>query len=202
MLCSQVYDSRRKEWVLQGAIKGRLEVPHKVTVLNNSLYIRSCEPDQLLQFDLTSGTWNFILPMPECFRTHIFSYNQNIYLVAGQGNKDSGVLSIRVFMLDWSENHESPKWREISVLSERDETFVKFRSSIYTWIKGVRKFHAVDRNGLVCLVNTDNKIILLFDVRNRSWVLVPPCPMAPNYPCWYGHATEMGLGVWRPVGAK
>ncbi|KAJ4797470.1 Galactose oxidase/kelch repeat superfamily protein [Rhynchospora pubera] len=192
MLCSQVYDSRRREWVLHGIINCCLELPHKAAVLNNSLYMRSCRPDQLLQFDLTSGTWNYVLPIPECLCTHIFSYDQNVYLVVGQGTRNGSLLSIRVFMLDWMENSESPKWREISVLSEKDGAFVEFRGNNYV----MSYFDAVDRNGLVCLFN-QCKTVLLFDVRNKSWVLVPPHPLPCDYPFWYGHAIEMGLEVLR-----
>ncbi|KAJ3704020.1 hypothetical protein LUZ61_007725 [Rhynchospora tenuis] len=188
----EVYDSRRREWVLHGTIKCRLELPHKAAVLNNSLYMRSCKPDQLLQFDLTSGTWNYVLPMPECLCTHIFSHDQNIYLVVGQGRRYKSFLSIRVFVLNWIKDRESPNWREISVLSERDEAFVKFRGNNYV----MSYFHAVDRNGLVCLFNND-KTVLLFDVRKRTWALVPPRPLVRDYPCWYGYATEVGLEIWK-----
>jgi hypothetical protein len=152
-------------------------------------------PDQLLQFDLISHRWKFIIPMPENMTSsHIFSYDQNIYLIAGF--EALGVITaIRVLKLDLGENRESPEWREISILSEVEEVFEDFTGSC-CWLY---YFKAVDRAGLVCLHNSLTNKVLLFDVRDRSWqVLVPPCWPAPKDVKWYGHATEMGLEVLRP----
>lgn len=154
-------------------------------------------PDQLLQFDLISHSWKFIIPMPEnMMSSHIFSYDQSLYVIAGF--EVLGVMTtIRVLKLDWGENSESPEWREVSILSETEEVFVVFTGGC-CWLF---HFEAVDRAGLVCLHNSLTNKVLLFDARDRSWVLVPPCGLAPKDAGWYGHATEMGLEVLRPAAA-
>jgi hypothetical protein len=151
-------------------------------------------PDQLLQFDLISHTWKFIIPMPEnMMSSHIFSYDQNLYLIAGF--EALGVITaIRVLKLNLGENDESLKWREISVLSETDEVFENFTGCCCC----LYYFNAVDRAGLVCLHNSLTNKVLVFDVRDMTWqVLIPPCWPAPKDVKWYGHATEMGLEVLR-----
>lgn len=154
-------------------------------------------PNQLLQFDLISHTWEFIIPMPgNMMSSHIFSYGQNLYLVSGF--EDVGVMTtIRVLMLNRGENHESLEWREISILSETEEVFEGFTGGC-CWLF---HFEAVDRDGLVCLHNSLTNKVLLFDVRDRSWVLVPPCGLVQKDVKWYGYATEMGLEVLMPGAA-
>ncbi|KAJ3687891.1 hypothetical protein LUZ61_017055 [Rhynchospora tenuis] len=194
---SQVYDSRHGEWVPTGEILCQFVVLGNTALVNRSLYVHAYMPDQLLQFDLISYKWKFIIAMPEnMMSSHIFSYGQNIYLVAGF--EDLGVISaVRVLMLDWGESREPLGWREISFLSEKDEVFSGFTGGC-CWLF---HFEAVDRDGLVCLHNSLTNEILFFDVRDRSWVLVPPCSLPSKDTKWYGHATEMGLEVLRPVGA-
>ncbi|KAJ4772505.1 hypothetical protein LUZ62_056762 [Rhynchospora pubera] len=195
---SQVYDSRLGRWSLTGKIPCQTGVCKNTALVNGSLYVHAFPPYQLLKFDLTSYTWEIILPMPEMIMsTRIFSYDQNIYLVMGFQEPGGIITAIRVHILDWGENRESREWKEISILSGTEEAFVGFTDGA-CWLYG---FETVARNGLVCLHSPYTSRVLLFDVRDRSWVLLPRCSLEPEYTMWYGHATEMAQEVLRPVGA-
>ncbi|KAJ4779575.1 F-box domain containing protein [Rhynchospora pubera] len=198
---SQVYDSRLGRWSLTGKIPCQTALCTNTAFVNRSLYVSDFMPYQcqLLKFDLTSYTWEIILPMPEMILSaSIFSHDQNVYLVAGFEDEPGRIITaIRVLILDWGENHESREWKETSILSGTEEAFVGFTNGA-CWLYG---FETVARNGLVCLHSPYTSRVLLFDVRDRSWVLLPRSSLEPEYTMWYGHATEMGQEVLRPVGA-
>ncbi|KAJ3687890.1 hypothetical protein LUZ61_017054 [Rhynchospora tenuis] len=166
---SQVYDSMLGRWSLTGKMPCQTAVCKNTALVNRSLYVPAFAPYQcqLLKFDLTSYTWEIILPMPEMIMSaSIFSHDQNIYLVGGFEELRGIMTAISVLILDWGESRESREWKEISIFSGTEEAFVGFTDGVH-WLYD---FETVAQNGLVCLHNPYTSQILLFDVREKLGV--------------------------------
>lgn len=151
------------------------------------LFVLGRGPDALLVFDLTTGMWE-VLPvvMPQGLTTaHLFVYDGRLFMVGGVER----LGEVERVVVWWLEDEEAMLWREVNVMPPVvfDELVAGRHGSFW-------HFHAADRLGIVCLYNAVDGRLLMFDVADGLWTVLPRVSGldAEESVRWFGHVLEPG----------
>lgn len=186
VLISQCYDSKKDSWKMNLNSDMRVAIlPGMVSVGDFFLGLSSW-PIGVIAYNIEKGTWcDMKVEMPVSVSSpHLIHHNMQLFLVGGV-EECGQVTSIRIWKLDLS----CKRCEEIERMP--DDLFQDFNRV------SAELFYCREEAGFVCFSNGITPPVLMYDMDEKRWSWLPPCPLQFFAPKSLG---KYALNSLNPIG--
>lgn len=165
-LVSQFYDSVSDSWTMNSTLESKVVMLVGMVLLGEFLFCLSFWPIGVVAYSIEEATWvNMQVKMPASINSpHLIHHSGQLLLVGGV-EEYGQLISIRI----WNVDLASKECVEIERMP--DHFFNKFSFKV-----SGEHFSCMGEAGFVCFSDGRTPPILMYDMNEKRWWWLPPCP--------------------------